>query len=30
MKSSGSPEFTREYEESLEKYALPKSGGTVA
>ena len=30
LKSSGSPEFTREYEESLEKYALPKSGGTVA
>ncbi len=27
LKSSGSPEFTREYEESLEKYALPKSGG---
>lgn len=27
LKSSGSPEFTREYEQSLEKYALPKSGG---
>ncbi len=30
LKSSGSPEFTREYEESLEKYALPKSGGQTA
>lgn len=27
LKSSGSPEFTRAYEESLERYALPKSGG---
>ncbi len=27
LKSSGSPEFTRAYKESLERYALPKSGG---
>lgn len=28
LKSSGSPEFTRNYEHSLEKYALPASGAS--
>lgn len=27
LKSSGSPEFTREYEQSLQRYVLPVSGG---
>lgn len=29
VKNSGSPEFTRAYEESLEKYSLPESGSTA-
>lgn len=30
VKNSGSPEFTRAYEESLQRYALPESGGYAA